>query len=70
LISQLLILTKLENESVCSHAEEVDLAALLAEIARDVDFESSCSNRRVQVTSCPSVRINGSRELLRQAFET
>jgi two-component system sensor histidine kinase CpxA len=69
LIGQLLTLSKLENEKVYECAAVVDLTALLSEIARDADFEVHGINRRVQLTSCPSVTIHGNRELLRQAFE-
>ncbi|MEI6205587.1 MAG: ATP-binding protein [Desulfuromonadales bacterium] len=69
LIGQLLTLTKLENDNACKPGEEVDLAALLAEIARDVDFEVKGGSRRVDVVTCTPVNLTGNRELLRQAFE-
>jgi signal transduction histidine kinase len=69
LISQLLMLTKLENESVMTKRMEFDIAALVAEIAKDVDFEASSKNRRVVTKACESLMLNGNQELLRQALE-
>ncbi len=69
LISQLLMLTKLENESGTIQRAELDIAALLAEIAQDVDFEVSSKERRVRTTASEPLLLNGNRELLRQALE-
>jgi two-component system sensor histidine kinase CpxA len=69
LIGQLLTLTQLEGDSDRIAREEVDLAALLAEIARDVDFEARNCGRSVEIVACAPVRITGSQELLRRAIE-
>jgi two-component system sensor histidine kinase CpxA len=69
LIGQLLMLTKLENESGSVQRSEFDIATLAAEIAQDADFEAKSNDRRVQVTACQPLLLNGNRELLRQALE-
>ena len=69
LISQLLTLTKLESDTAKLPREEVDLSALLAEIAIDVDYEAKSCNRRVEVVKNALVKFTGNRELLRQALE-
>ena len=68
LIGQLLMLTKLESESV-TRRTELDIADLVAEVAQDVDFEARSSDRRVVMTGCEPLLLNGNRELLHQALE-
>jgi two-component system sensor histidine kinase CpxA len=69
LIGQLLMLTKLESESGMIQRADIDIAALIAEIAHDVDYEARNSNRRVKIVENNSVNFSGSREMLRQALE-
>lgn len=69
LISQLLMLTRLESESRLAERAAVDLAPLCAEIVADVDFEARGQGRRVVLKSSEPVTINGNHELLRQAIE-
>ncbi len=69
LIGQLLMLTKLETESGTILRTEIDMAALVAEIAQDVDFEAHSNNRSVVATTSEPLLMNGNRELLRQALE-
>jgi two-component system sensor histidine kinase CpxA len=69
LIGQLLMLTKLENESGMQQRSELDIAALIEEITQDVDFEAQSTNRRVVTTASEPLLLNGNRELLRQALE-
>ncbi|MCG6552155.1 MAG: ATP-binding protein [Candidatus Magnetominusculus sp. LBB02] len=70
LISQLLMLTRLENDSAMIQKTSLDVAALIAEIAADVDFEARNTGRSVVVKAAQSpLMINGNRELLRQALE-
>ena len=69
LISQLLTLTKLESDNARIAREAVDLTALLAEIALDVDYEAKNCNRCVEITGSVPVKITGNKELLRQALE-
>lgn len=69
LIGQLLMLTRLENESGTLQKTKIDIAALIAEIAQDVDFEARSKERRVMATITEPLLLNGNRELLRQALE-
>src|SRR4029450_8526262 len=48
---------------------DVDLAALVREVAEDADFEARSTNRSVQVTTIDRCSINGVEELLRSAVE-
>ena len=70
LIGQLLMLTRLESESGMGERGDVDLVELIGEIAQDVDFEAR-SNQKGVVTAIvgKEMRLNGNRELLRQALE-
>ncbi|MBF0517624.1 MAG: HAMP domain-containing protein [Nitrospirae bacterium] len=70
LISQLLMLTRLENDNGMIQRVPLDIAALIREIAADADFEAKGSGRQVLVTTIESpIVLNGNRELLRQALE-
>lgn len=69
LIGQLLMLTRLENESGMTERAEFDISAMIAEIAQDVDFEARSNDRGVVLSACEPLVINGNRELLRQALE-
>jgi two-component system sensor histidine kinase CpxA len=69
MISQLLILTRLESGTDGRKRTAVDLAALLREVADDADFEARSINRVVQVVSTDNCSISGVEELLRSAVE-
>src|SRR5215217_71784 len=69
MISQLLTLTRLESGTDGRRKTEVDLAALVREVAEDADFEAQSSNRSVQVVTTDKCSINGVEELLRSAVE-
>jgi two-component system sensor histidine kinase CpxA len=69
LIGQLLMLTKLESESGMTQSTEVNMAALIAEIVQDVDFEARSNDRRVVMTAGEPLMLKGNQELLRQALE-
>lgn len=69
LIGQLLMLTKLENESGAVKSAEIDIAALVQQVAQDADFEAKGNERGVNATVCGSLLLNGNGELLRQALE-
>jgi two-component system sensor histidine kinase CpxA len=69
LIGQLLMLTRLESESGMQQKTDLDIAELIREVARDVDFEVKSNDRRVVVNPCEPLFLNGNRELLRQALE-
>lgn len=69
MISQLLTLTRLESGTDGRKRSDVDLAALVKEVAEDADFEARSTNRGVQVTALDRCSINGVEELLRSAVE-
>jgi len=69
MISQLLTLTRLESGTAGRKKSEVDLAALVREVAEDADFEARSTNRSVQVTKVDKCSITGVEELLRSAVE-
>ncbi len=69
LIGQLIILTRLESGGQLQVAEPVNLTELLAEVACDVNFETSIDDRFVQIVNSVPVVVRGSRELLRRALE-
>ena len=69
MISQLLTLTRLESGTDGRKRTDVDLAALVREVADDADFEARSQNRAVQVVSSDNCSIKGVEELLRSAVE-
>ncbi|HEX6716688.1 MAG TPA: ATP-binding protein [Pyrinomonadaceae bacterium] len=69
MISQLLTLTRLESGTDGRKRTDVDLAALVKEVADDADFEARSLNRSVQVVSSDKCSIKGVEELLRSAVE-
>jgi two-component system sensor histidine kinase CpxA len=69
MISHLLTLTRLESGTDGRKRTDVDLAALVKEVADDADFEARSLNRAVQVVSSDSCSIKGVEELLRSAVE-
>ncbi|HJP93369.1 MAG TPA: ATP-binding protein [Pyrinomonadaceae bacterium] len=69
MISQLLTLTRLESGTDGRKRSDVDLAALVREVAEDADFEARSLNRSVQVVTTENCSINGVEELLRSAVE-
>jgi two-component system, OmpR family, sensor histidine kinase CpxA len=69
MISQLLTLTRLESGTDGRRRTDVDLAALVKEVADDADFEARGQNRSVQVVSSDNCSIKGVEELLRSAVE-
>ena len=69
LIGQLLMLTKLESESGSIKRGELDITALVVEIAKDADFEAKNNNRQVVAAVSEKILLNGNSELIRQAIE-
>jgi len=69
MISQLLTLTRLESGTDGRKRTDVDLAALVKEVADDANFEARSVNRSVQVVSSDKCSIKGVEELLRSAVE-
>ena len=68
LIGQLLDLTRLENGGH-GERENVDVNALVEEIAADAQFEASACNKRVEITRADPFSIQGERALLSSAIE-
>jgi signal transduction histidine kinase len=69
MISQLLTLTRLESGTDGRKRAEVDLAALVRDVAEDADFEARSVNRSVEVVWTERCTIDGVEELLRSAVE-
>ncbi|MFH7326622.1 ATP-binding protein [Desulfurivibrio sp. C05AmB] len=69
LISQLLILTKLEGKIDDFVNEPVSLDKLLREIVQDADFEAANKGKRVEIQNFDEITVTGSEEMLRQALE-
>jgi len=69
MIKQLLELTRLESGTDVRKRTEVDLAALVHDVAEDADFEARSVNRSVKVVATEACSINGVEELLRSAVE-
>ena len=69
MISQLLELTRLESGTDGRKRTDVDLAALVRDVAEDADYEARGVNRSVQVVATEDCSINGVEELLRSAIE-
>lgn len=69
MISELLTLTLLEGGGTALEKEQVDLAALTAEVVHDADFEAAGSGRAVQLIAAPVPLLLGNYELLRRALE-
>ena len=69
MIKQLLELTRLESGTDGRKRTEVDLAALVHDVAEDADFEARSVNRSVRVVASEACSINGVEELLRSAVE-
>jgi signal transduction histidine kinase len=69
MISQLLTLTRLESGTDGRKRTDVDLEALVREVADDANYEARSLNRGVQVVSTDKCSIKGVEELLRSAVE-
>lgn len=69
LIGQLLSLTRLESDTRLAHSEPVDVAALVAEVAENADFEARAANRQVRTINSLSATIEANEPLLRSALE-
>jgi two-component system sensor histidine kinase CpxA len=69
LIEQLLALDRLESGQMTPASEDVNLGALLEEVAADARYEARRAGRKVELQAEPGVRISGSTDLLRSAFE-
>lgn len=69
LIGQLLSLTRLESSTQLAHSEPVDVAALLAEVVENADFEARAANRQVRIINSLSATIEANEPLLKSALE-
>lgn len=69
MISQLLTLTRLESNTDGRKRTDVDLEALVRDVAEDADYEARSQNRTVEVVSSENCSIIGVEELLRSAVE-
>jgi len=69
LIAQLLSLARLESGVGLSRAEELDLAALVSEVAESTDFEISGSGRNVRIVTCTPAQVEANPTLLHSALE-
>ena len=69
MIGQLLALSRIESGTDRLANEEIDLAALIREVADDADFEARGRGRTVRIVSSEPLRISGVFELVRSAIE-
>lgn len=69
MIGQLLALSRVESGTDRLANEEVDLAALVKEVADDADFEARGRERSVRIVESQALRISGVFELVRSAIE-
>jgi len=69
LISHLLLLERLEAGTAEGDEVEVDLAALVAEVASDAAFEAAADGVEVRFGGGGDGRVRGRPDLLRSAFE-
>ncbi len=69
LIGQVLTLARLESGADRPDRADVDLAALVQQVATDTDFEAAARGRHVRVVHCDACRLHGVRDLLRSALE-
>jgi signal transduction histidine kinase len=69
LIGQLLTLARLEGSGKVAQQAEIDLAALVREVAADAEFETQSCQRQVCLLGCEDCTVSGMPELLRSAIE-
>lgn len=69
LISQLLVISKLDSGNVKFGKENIDLAPILSQVIEDARFEAQASGKTVAVNEIQAFESEGNRELWRQAFE-
>jgi signal transduction histidine kinase len=69
MIGQLLALSRVESGAERPDSEEIDLAALVQEVADDADFEARGRERSVRVVQSEPLKTKGVFELIRSAIE-
>jgi len=69
MIGQLLTLARLDDRTSPPGTDEVELPAVLQEIAEDAEFEATARNCTVRLTGLQPCTVHGTPELLRSAVE-
>jgi signal transduction histidine kinase len=69
MISRLLVLSKLENNSENFEKREINLTKLFEQIVTDADFEAQASGKSVKILQKDDVKVFGNENLLRSAIE-
>jgi signal transduction histidine kinase len=69
MIGQLLAISRVESGTDGLRQMEIDLCALVQEIADDADFEARSRSRRVRTTLCQACRMTGVAPLIKSAIE-
>ena len=69
LISQLLLLSRLDSAPDLSHVEEVSLVSMVYDVIEDVNYEIQRVNRRIEAKFNTDAVVSCSPELLKQAVE-
>jgi len=69
MIGQLLALARLDDRTSPPGSDEVELPAVLQEIAADAEFEATARNCTVRLTGLQPCKVHGNPELLRSAVE-
>lgn len=69
MIGQLLTLSRFESNADGSGNAEIDLSALVREIADDADFEARSRNRQARMDACEACTTKGVPGLVRSAIE-
>lgn len=69
LIVQILSLARMDSTTEFAISDDVDLASLLEDIARDAEFEAHAYNRHVRIIKTESITITANAELLHSAIE-
>ncbi|MBV9087009.1 MAG: HAMP domain-containing protein [Acidobacteria bacterium] len=69
MIGQLLTLARLDDHTSPPGKEEVELPAVLQEVAADAEFEAAARNCTVRLTGLQPCVVHGTPELLRSAIE-
>ena len=69
LIDRIIRLSRCESFAEPPHRETIELADFLESIVSDADFEATAQKRRVAIVHADTWRLQGDRELLREAIE-
>jgi signal transduction histidine kinase len=69
MIGQLLALARLDDRTSPPDSQEVELPAILQEVAEDAEFEAAARNCTVRLSGLQPCKVHGTPELLRSAVE-